>query len=154
MNLSGLNFGMQPFSTPCCSNLQTQLPQQTNIPCQPINQPVNFTSGSPIPMLVRAVPMSVGSMPSSGGYYVPYPQTYLPNTPNVQTTQTFGQQQTNIPVQLQTACQPQTSVSQTNFQEFGQNPNNPIIQQNLSSQSINAINNYPNQNIQSENIKS
>ena len=147
MNLSGLNFGMQPFSTPCCSNLQTQFPQQTNIPCQPIHQPINFTYG-------LLTPMSVGTIPSQGRYYVPYPQAYLPSAPNVQPMPTFGQQQTDMPIKTQAACQPQTTTLQTNLQAFGQNLNNPIIQQNLSSQSINAINNYPNQNIQSENIKS
>ena len=73
MNLSGINFGMQPFATPY-TNLQMQIPQQTSIPCQPINQPINVTAG-------LSMPMSFGSIPDIGRYYIPYPQVYLQNAP-------------------------------------------------------------------------
>lgn len=109
MNLSGINFGMQPFATPY-SNLQTQLPQQINTPCQPINQPINMASG-------LQMQMPFGTIPTLGRYYVPYPQVYTNNMP-LQMPQSFGQQQIQTLPQAQAPMQIQTP--QTNMQTFGQ----------------------------------
>lgn len=136
MNFSGMNFGVQPFATPC-TNFQTQLPLQTNVPCQPINQPVNVSAG-------LSMPISYGTIPSEGRYYVPYPQAYLQSTPNVQSMPTFGQQQTSVVTQPLPQIPIQNSQS-TNNQSFGQNDTQ---QQSMSVESLNAINNYPNSNSQ------
>ena len=109
MNLSGMNFGMQPFVT-SYPNLQTQLPQQINKPFQPINQPVNIASG-------LQMPMSLGTIPTGGRYYVPYPQAYS-NNMSLQMPQSFGQQQIQTLPQAQAPMQIQTP--QTNMQTFGQ----------------------------------
>lgn len=183
MNLSGMNFGMQPFVT-SYPNLQTQLPQQINTPFQPINQPVNIASG-------LQMPMSLGTIPTGGRYYVPYPQVYT-NNMSLQMPQSFGQQQ--IQTLPQTQAPVQIQAPQTNMQTFGQGQiqnstqtpqevpvqiqptsqqqlaqmtqncqttNSPTFGQNqselqsqpMSIDSLNAINNYPNSNPQIQNMQ-
>lgn len=181
MNLSGMNFGMQPFVT-SYPNLQTQLPQQINTPCQPINQPVNIASG-------LQMPMSLGTIPTGGRYYVPYPQVYT-NNMSLQMPQTFGQGQIQnstqtpqeVPVQIQPTSQQQfaqvtPNCQTTNNMAFGQSQiqtqqlgqetpnvqttNSPTFGQNqselqsqpMSIDSLNAINNYPNSNPQIQNMQ-
>ena len=107
MNFSGINFGMQPFATPY-PNLQTQLPQQINTPCQQINQPVNIASSLQMPII-----------PTVGRYYVPScPQTYTNNIPTLQMPQSFGQGQIQKP--MQTPQEMPAQIQQTSQQQLGQ----------------------------------
>ena len=152
MNFSGINFGMQPFATPY-PNLQTQLPQQINTPCQQINQPVNIASSLQMPII-----------PTVGRYYVPScPQTYTNNIPTLQMPQSFGQGQIQkpmqtpqeMPAQIQQTSQQQLgqmtpNVQTTNNQTFGQTQAQPL---SMSCESLNAINNYPNSNPQIQNMQ-
>ena len=181
MNFSGINFGMQPFATPY-PNLQTQLPQQINTPCQQINQPVNIASSLQMPII-----------PTVGRYYVPScPQTYTNNIPTLQMPQSFGQGQIQkpmqtpqeMPAQIQQTSQQQLgqmtpNVQTTNNQTFGQTQAQPQTQTqqfrqmtpnvqttnkqtfgqtqaqplSMSCESLNAINNYPNSNPQIQNMQ-
>lgn len=152
MNFSGINFGMQPFATPY-PNLQTQLPQQINTPCQQINQPVNIASSLQMPII-----------PTVGRYYVPScPQTYTNNIPTLQMPQSFGQGQIQkpmqtpqeMPAQIQQTSQQQLgqmtpNVQTTNNQTSGQTQAQPL---SMSCESLNAINNYPNSNPQIQNMQ-
>ena len=152
MNFSGINFGMQPFATPY-PNLQTQLPQQINTPCQQINQPVNIASSLQMPII-----------PTVGRYYVPScPQTYTNNIPTLQMPQSFGQGQIQkpmqtpqeMPAQIQQTSQQQLgqmtpNVQTANNQTFGQTQAQPL---SMSCESLNAINNYPNSNPQIQNMQ-
>ncbi len=170
MNLSGINFGMQPFATPY-TNLQMQIPQQTSIPCQPINQPINVTAG-------LSMPMSFGSIPDIGRYYIPYPQVYLQNAPTFeqpQQTQTLPQTQAQVQRlqpnmqffgngqvqsqsqtqqaaqnQLKTELEQNVNLQTRNNQIFGQNQGQT---QEISPKSLNAINNYPNSNFPMPNMQ-
>lgn len=152
MNFSGINFGMQPFATPY-PNLQTQLPQQINTPCQQINQPVNIASSLQMPII-----------PTVGRYYVPScPQTYTNNIPTLQMPQSFGQGQIQKP--MQTPQEMPAQIQQTSQQQLGQMTPNVQTANNqtsgqtqaqplsMSCESLNAINNYPNSNPQIQNMQ-
>ncbi len=110
MNLSGINFGMQPFGSQYQNINNQNMPGQT-IPGQMSNNNPNINGNqyTQLPGNYR-------------GYFIPYPQAYNGvSMPNL--TKSFGQQQIQQPQQL---TQPQLQQQQIQqYKNIINNTNTP-----------------------------
>ncbi len=142
MNLSGLNFGMQPFA-----NQYPMIQNQNMINPLPIE--TRYTGATNVIPYLSA---------SNYGYYIPYPNAYV--TSGIQNTaiaQPFGQQQ-YTPKQVLLPYNLNTIAINANQNSYSQNKQLPNPQQqnhtpqNNTQQSFNQ-NTIQNQNSQTSNIE-